>query len=49
VEQSGDWLGMSTHKRVIWLSALVMTGAGSYFLVLFMLGFRLRDFSRRAA
>lgn len=49
VEQSGDWLGMSTHKRVIWLSCLVMTGAGSYFLVLFMLGFRLRDFSRRAA
>lgn len=45
----GDWLTMSTLTRVMHLAWLVPAGAGAYFAVLFALGFRLRDFSRRAA
>ncbi len=35
-------------QRMLWLGVLVVTGAGSYFAVLFALGFRPRDFARRA-
>lgn len=45
----GDWLQMSTLSRILHLCWLVPAGAGAYFAVLFALGFRLRDFSRRAA
>jgi putative peptidoglycan lipid II flippase len=45
----GDWLQMATLSRVLHLCWLVAAGAGAYFAVLFALGFRLRDFSRRAA
>ena len=45
----GDWLQMATLSRILHLCWLVAAGAGAYFAVLFALGFRLRDFSRRAA
>ncbi|WP_019917601.1 murein biosynthesis integral membrane protein MurJ [Methyloversatilis discipulorum] len=45
----GDWLQMATLSRILHLCWLVPAGAGAYFAVLFALGFRLRDFSRRAA
>lgn len=45
----GDWLQMGTLVRILHLCWLVPAGAGAYFAVLFALGFRLRDFSRRAA
>jgi len=45
----GDWLQMGTLSRILHLGWLVPAGAGAYFAVLFALGFRLRDFSRRAA
>jgi putative peptidoglycan lipid II flippase len=45
----GDWLQMNTLSRILHLGWLVPAGAGAYFAVLFALGFRLRDFSRRAA
>ena len=35
-------------QRMLWLGVLVVAGAGSYFAVLFALGFRPRDFARRA-
>ena len=35
-------------QRMLWLGVLVVAGAGSYFSVLFALGFRPRDFARRA-
>ena len=45
----GDWLAAGTLRRVLHLSALVGLGAASYFATLWVLGFRLRDFRRRAA
>ncbi len=45
----GEWLQMGTMMRILHLCWLVPAGAGAYFAVLFALGFRLRDFSRRAA
>jgi putative peptidoglycan lipid II flippase len=45
----GDWLELGTLARVLHLCWLVAAGAGAYFATLFALGFRLRDFSRRAA
>lgn len=45
-EQS--WLISSGWSRVLRLSALVTGGIAVYFAVLFVLGFRPRDFSRRA-
>lgn len=35
-------------QRMLWLGVLVVAGAGSYFAALFALGFRPRDFARRA-
>ncbi len=43
------WLDYRAGERVLHLSALVMGGAGLYFLALWLLGLRLRDFRRRAA
>jgi putative peptidoglycan lipid II flippase len=39
---------MSKLVRVGWLSVLVVAGAGAYFAALFALGFRPKDFSRKA-
>lgn len=44
-----SWLDMSTSARMLHLGWLVPLGASAYFAVLFALGFRLHDFSRRAA
>jgi putative peptidoglycan lipid II flippase len=44
-----EWLDMSTSARMLHLGWLVPLGAGAYFATLFALGFRLHDFSRRAA
>jgi putative peptidoglycan lipid II flippase len=43
------WLQMGTLGRTIHLSWLVPLGATTYFATLWLLGFRLRDFKRRAA
>lgn len=43
------WLHISGWMRIAHLSALVAGGAAAYFSVLFVLGFRLKDFSRRGA
>jgi putative peptidoglycan lipid II flippase len=45
---AGDWLRAGTMTRILNLAWIVLAGAGSYFATLFALGFRLRDFSRRA-
>ena len=47
VEKS--WLQMSFVDRTIHLSWLVPLGAATYFATLWILGFRLKDFKRRAA
>ncbi|HZX32558.1 MAG TPA: murein biosynthesis integral membrane protein MurJ [Rhodocyclaceae bacterium] len=44
-----DWLQFGMTERMARLSALVVVGAASYFATLWLLGFRLRDFKRRAA
>jgi len=44
-----DWLTGSTLSRVLHLGWLVPLGAASYFATLWAVGFRLRDFKRRAA
>lgn len=44
-----EWLQGGLLRRTIHLSILVPLGAGTYFVTLWLLGFRLRDFRRRAA
>ncbi|HEY6094944.1 MAG TPA: murein biosynthesis integral membrane protein MurJ [Gallionellaceae bacterium] len=43
------WLHTQGWPRILHLSWLVAAGIVAYFAVLYLLGFRLRDFSRRAA
>jgi putative peptidoglycan lipid II flippase len=43
------WLGAAWHYRVAGLIGIVSLGAGSYFASLWLLGFRIEDFARRAA
>jgi len=43
------WLQAGIWERALRLSWIVAAGGVSYFAVLWLLGFRLRDFSRRAA
>jgi putative peptidoglycan lipid II flippase len=43
------WLAADALSRVARLACLVVLGAVAYFAALWLLGFRLRDFSRRAA
>ena len=40
VPPTADWLEMSLHVRVAWLSAAVAGGAGVYALALFVAGIR---------
>ncbi len=40
------WIAASTAVRVAWLSGVVVLGAVVYFAVLWLLGFRPRDFAR---
>jgi putative peptidoglycan lipid II flippase len=44
---AGDWLQMVTIMKLAWLAVLVLAGAVVYFAVLWLLGFRPRDFSKR--
>jgi putative peptidoglycan lipid II flippase len=43
------WIDAPGQKRVLALVGLVGLGMATYFGALWVLGFRLRDFSRRAA
>lgn len=45
-----DWIALHAHPwvRVGWLAAIVVGGAALYFAALVVLGFRLKDFHRRA-
>ena len=43
------WLGASGATRAAAIAGLVLLGGAAYFGALWILGFRLRDFSRRAA
>ena len=43
------WTTASTAARAGRLSGIVLLGAGSYFLALWLLGFRIAHFSRRVA
>ncbi|HKA38710.1 MAG TPA: lipid II flippase MurJ, partial [Burkholderiales bacterium] len=43
------WLAMDAAARVSHLTGLVLLGAATYFAALWLLGFRLGDFSKRAA
>jgi putative peptidoglycan lipid II flippase len=45
--RAGDWLQMATLLKLTWLAVLVAAGAVVYFAVLWLLGFRPRDFSKR--
>ena len=47
VQWAGDWLQMATLLKLSWLAVLVLAGAVVYFAVLWLLGFRPRDFSKR--
>ncbi len=46
-QRAGDWLQMATLLKLSWLAVLVVAGAVVYFAVLWLLGFRPRDFSKR--
>jgi putative peptidoglycan lipid II flippase len=43
------WLGTQGWARIVHLSALVLAGIAVYFAVLWLLGFRLKDFAKRGA
>jgi putative peptidoglycan lipid II flippase len=45
----GGWLTDGKARAVIKLTILVGSGAASYFAMLYLFGFRPRDFARRAA
>ena len=45
----GAWLAMGAGARAFNLAWIVLLGAASYFAALWILGFRIKDFSRRAA
>ncbi|MCX7628223.1 MAG: murein biosynthesis integral membrane protein MurJ [Methylophilaceae bacterium] len=44
-----DWLLYAAHEKLLRLAVLVIAGAGIYFATLWLLGFRPRDFVKRAA
>jgi len=46
---ASEWLAARAYQRVVWLAGIVVAGAGSYFAALWVLGFRLSDFSHRTA
>jgi putative peptidoglycan lipid II flippase len=47
--QESSWFAFSLPERLGRLLSLVILGAGSYFVTLWILGFRPQDFKRRAA
>jgi putative peptidoglycan lipid II flippase len=48
-DKDAAWLAMSGSQRVLRLSGLVLGGIAAYFTTLWLLGFRLHDFRRKAA
>lgn len=44
---TADWLTAGAAQRAVWLVTAVAAGAGAYFAALWVLGFRLRDFSHQ--
>ena len=48
-DKDAAWLAMSGSQRVLRLSGVVPGGIASYFATLWLLGFRLQDFRRKAA
>ena len=46
---AAQWISAGAAYRVGWLSGVVVLGAAVYFATLFALGFRVKDFSHRAA
>jgi len=42
------WLAAGSANRILRLAGVVVAGAGTYFAILWVLGFRPRDFARRA-
>ncbi|RPI47691.1 MAG: murein biosynthesis integral membrane protein MurJ [Betaproteobacteria bacterium] len=48
-ERTQWWLDAPATARVLRLAGIVTLGAAGYFLTLWLLGFRIRDFMRRAA
>jgi putative peptidoglycan lipid II flippase len=47
--QPQHWVAAAWQVRVAWLSGVVLLGATVYFLTLWLLGFRMRDFARSEA
>ncbi|HMW16370.1 MAG TPA: murein biosynthesis integral membrane protein MurJ [Accumulibacter sp.] len=47
--ETAHWLAWRTTERLWHLSGVIAFGAGVYFATLWLAGFRLRDFKRRAA
>ncbi len=43
-----SWLSATFHARIVHLAWLIPLGAGGYFATLWLLGFRLNDFKRKA-
>ncbi|MGH8640146.1 MAG: murein biosynthesis integral membrane protein MurJ [Burkholderiales bacterium] len=48
-DSDASWLAMGAAARVSHLTGLVLLGGATYFAALWLLGFRLGDFSKRAA
>lgn len=46
---SEAWLHYAVHEKLVRLTILVLSGAGSYFAALWLLGFRPRDFTKRVS
>jgi putative peptidoglycan lipid II flippase len=44
-----QWLAAHGRERMLWLSGIVVAGAVTYFVSLYALGFRLRDFNHKVA
>jgi putative peptidoglycan lipid II flippase len=49
IGSESTWFAFSLLERVMRLTLLVVLGAAIYFVTLWVLGFRIRDFKRRAA
>lgn len=47
--EDAAWLAMGARQRMLGLSGVVLGGIASYFATLWLLGFRLHDFRRKAA
>jgi putative peptidoglycan lipid II flippase len=46
---NADWLRMATLDKCVKLAGVIAAGSGVYFASLWLMGFRLRDFTKRTA